>query len=295
LKFSEIYGCKSTIISLEFFPPKSPEQLQTTYSLIQELSLFNPDYMTVTYGAGGGTRILTRELVGFIHNNLHVQAVSHLTCIGHSKDEIDQILDKLKQDGISNIMALRGDAPRGGTFTKHPDGFSCARDLVKHIAKRGDFSIAVAGYPEGHQEAKSIEDDILYLKEKVDAGAEVVVTQLFFKASMYFDFIERTNAAGINVAIVPGIMPIGNISQLNRFTTMCGASIPKALAQSLKKFENDAVALTKFGIDYAIELCRELLSGGAPGIHLYTLNKSTQIKPILRELIGKTRLKKEAS
>lgn len=283
--FKDLYSQNKKTLTFEFFPPRKEEFLNNTFALVEELSKCNPDFMTVTYGAGGGTRDLTKKIVSFIHSDLGVPAVAHLTCVGHSIEEIDLVLDSLKAEGVSNILALRGDPPKGeNKFIPHPQGFSCARDLIRHIAKRGDFSIAAAGYPETHAEAESPEADIAYLKEKCDEGAEIVLTQLFFESSMYFDFVERAESAGITAAIVPGIMPIASVKQIKKITSMCAATIPSPMLTDLEKIEGDTDAVIQYGIDYCIRLCDELLAGGAPGIHLYTLNKSTQTKPIVEAL-----------
>lgn len=285
MRFSEIYNQSKPILSFEFFPPKKKENLQQTFQMIAELGELAPDFMTVTYGAGGGTRSLTRQMVGYIHNDLKVPAVAHLTCIGHTTEELDQVLENLKSEGIDKILALRGDAPQSPSeVNSNQQAFSNAWELTEYITKRGDFSVAVAGYPETHRDAISPEADIEYLKEKISAGAEVVLTQLFFDSDFYFRFLEKTKKAGINVPIVPGIMPIANVSQIKRFTEMCGASIPKQLQKDLSSLENQPESVLQFGIDYATEQCQKLLSGGAPGLHIYTLNRCAQTKPIVENL-----------
>jgi len=284
--FSEIFkNADKKVLSLEFFPPKKTAGLDSTKAMIADLATLNPNFMTCTYGAGGSTRSLTQDIVGFIRQELKIPAVAHLTCVGHSQTEIDQVLDGLVDKGIKHVLALRGDPPKGDSaFQPHPEGFTCARDLAKHISNRGDMSFAVACYPETHPDAKSPEEEMDYLLEKVDAGAELIITQLFFDVEMYFSFCEKAKAAGITVPISPGIMPIASVQQVKRFTEMCGASIPKSLASQLSNFEGRDEEVVQFGVDYATKLSEQLLQGGAPGIHLYTLNKSVQARPIIENL-----------
>jgi methylenetetrahydrofolate reductase (NADPH) len=286
MSFSEIYrNASSPVCSLEFFPPKKEESLPGALELMSRLSELKPGFMTVTYGAGGGTRELTGKMTSFIANELSIPSVAHLTCVGHSVAEVDLVLDNLQELGIRYILALRGDPPVGQEkFKAHPEGFSCARELIAHIKKRDDFSIGAAGYPETHPEATSSDDDILYLKSKVDAGAEVILTQLFFSNDYYFSFVERCRLAGITVPIVPGVLPISNVKQIKKFTSLCGTSIPERLGAELQEIEDDRKAVKEFGVKYAVQQCKELLDGGAPGVHLYTLNKSFQVEQVVEQL-----------
>lgn len=274
------------LFSFEFFPPKDEASASDLIQVIRNLKRLRPDFVSVTYGAGGGTRAKTIELVARIKQDIGIEAVAHLTCVGHSKAEIRAILQELAGRGIENILALRGDPPRGQTsFQAYPDGFQYANQLAEEVARMG-FCFGVAGYPEKHVEAPSLEEDLRNLKRKVDAGASFVITQLFFDNARYFDFVSRARAIGIQVPIVPGIMPITNFSQVQRFATLCGAGLPAPLAKELETVQNDLESVTRIGVRHAIEQCRELLQRGAPGIHFYTLNKSRATREILERLRG---------
>jgi len=286
LSFPDIIKSGERILSFEFFPPKKREALGQTRDLIRELSRFNPHFMTCTYGAGGGTRETTIEIVDFIRNELSIPAVAHLTCVGHTTEDLDQILAKLQSTGLRNILALRGDPPKGETkFTPVAGGLSSARELVGYIHEKFDFNVAVAGYPEVHPEAASPQADLDYLKSKVDAGADLIITQLFFDADVYFSFQDKCRRAGIEVPILPGIMPISSIKQVRKFTGMCGATIPEGLQKSLEELEKEGDQVSEFGTEFATELVQKLFDGGAPGVHLYTLNKSSQVGKIA-EAVG---------
>jgi methylenetetrahydrofolate reductase (NADPH) len=294
--FRSLYAKTDHIFSLEFFPPRSEENLGATLQTVDELNGLNPDLMTVTYGAMGGSRNLSKAVLTHIAKDLQKPAVAHLTCVGHSRSEINQTLDEFETVGVKAVLALRGDPPKGSTtFEPHPDGFNCARDLVAFIKDtRPHLSVAVAGYPETHSEAMSPQADLAYLKEKVDAGAELIYTQLFFEPQIYFHFVNSARAIGIEVPIVPGVMPIANVGQVRRFTSMCGATIPLAMQRDLDRCESDPEAVRNFGIDYATRQCQVLLEGGAPGIHFYTLNRCQQIGAIFEALVDGTQSRHRA-
>ena len=278
-------GGKSPAISFEFFPPKDQEGVDRLFATVAELAPFAPAYVSVTYGAGGSTRQLTVELVGRIQRDVGIEAMAHLTCVGASQAELAAVLDQLQHAGVSNVIALRGDPPKGSTtFVAHEGGFSNASQLAAFVKQRGGFCIAGACYPEKHPEAVSLETDLAHLKRKVDAGAEFLITQLFFDNADYFAFVERARAVGIRVPIIAGIMPITNVSQIKRFTAMCGAGMPPALLQRLEPIAAEADAVHDVGVEYATAQCRELLDRGAPGIHFYTLNRSKATVEILRRL-----------
>jgi methylenetetrahydrofolate reductase (NADPH) len=275
------------VFSFEFFPPKTDAGVTALEKTIRELAELSPSFVSVTYGAGGSTRQKTVDLVQWIQREANICAMAHLTCVGAAEAEIGAVLDRLVGAGIENIMALRGDPPAGQeTFVQPVGGFAHGSDLVAFIRRHVGNRVCVGGaaYPEGHLECRDLDRDIAHLKVKVDAGLEFVVTQLFFDNRFYFDFVARARAAGITVPIVPGIMPIRNLAHIERMTKLCGASIPAVLFAELDRSRNDDSAMAALGVAHATAQCVELLHGGAPGIHFYTLNQSPATRVILTAL-----------
>ncbi len=271
--------------SFEFFPPKDNEGFNKLFTTITQLKPCQPTYVSVTFGAGGSTRTKTIDLVGRIKNEIGLESMAHLTCVGSDKEYIAAILDTLQAQGIQNVLALRGDPPQGQEkFEKPENGFAYANELVAFIRANYDFCIGVAGYPEGHIECPDKKADLDHLKRKVDAGADFIVTQLFFDNRYYFDFIDRAQNLGIHIPIIPGIMPILNVKQVQRFTKMCGSTIPALLMERLEAVQDDPEMVRQLGIDHAAEQCEHLLQEGAPGIHFYTLNRSNATLKILESL-----------
>ena len=271
--------------SFEFFPPKTDEAFDTLVETIRELQKLHPTFVSVTYGAGGSTRRRTIDVVAKAKGELGQESMAHLTCVGSTEEELRDVLDELRTQGIENVLSLRGDPPAGtDVFEKTPGGFGYANELVSFIKENYDFCLGVAGYPEGHQEADDFDTDLANLKLKVDAGADFVITQMFFDNRFYFDFVVQARAIGIDVPLIPGIMPILNLGQIKRFTQMCGASIPEELLERLEAIKEDADAVRQCGVEHAAQQCRELLEGGVPGIHFYTLNRSTSTRDIFENL-----------
>lgn len=280
-------AARTPLFSFEFFPPKDDASTAALMGVISDLRGLNPDFVSVTYGAGGSTRARTLELVTRIKREIGIEAMAHLTCVGHSRKEIGGILDELAGQGIDNVLALRGDPPKGQTeFKPHPDGFRYANELAVEVARGDRFCFGVAGYPEKHIEAPSLEADLAHLKLKVDAGASFIITQLFFQNERYYEFVNHARALDIHCPILPGIMPVTNFAQIQRFATLCGATLPRALVESLEPVQGDPEAVARIGIQFAAAQCRELLQRGAPGIHFYTLNKSRATREILEHLRG---------
>jgi methylenetetrahydrofolate reductase (NADPH) len=272
-------------ISFEFFPPKTDAGFASLFTTIEELHPLQPTYVSVTYGAGGSTRQKTIDLVVRIQKQLGIRSMAHLTCVGHTADELGSILDELHAGGIRNVLCLRGDPPTGQAgFTPALGGFAHADELVAFARSRHDFCLAVAGYPEGHPQCLNLIRDLEHLKRKLDAGAQFAITQLFFDNADFYRFRDRARAIGISAPIIAGIMPILNVAQIKRFVSLCGAKIPQPLLVKLESLESDPSAVYAAGVDHAIAQCRDLLSHQADGLHFYTLNKSKASADIVRAL-----------
>lgn len=277
MRIVDLFGTDAPVISFEFFPPQTEEGVETLYKTVQELRPCRPSFVSVTYGAGGSTRDRTLGLVARIQRDLGITTMAHLTCVGSTKAEIKDTLERLHASGIRNVLALRGDPPKGESdFRPTEGGFAYATELVAFIRELGmDFCIGAACYPEGHVECPDMESDLQNLVQKVDAGADFLVSQLFFDNDDHHAFVRRARSAGITVPIVPGLMPVTNASQVERFTKMCGARIPQELYRRLRIVENDPAAVVATGVQWAVDQGRELLKSGAPGLHFYTLNRSS--------------------
>lgn len=286
MRIDSLLGAGLPTISFEFFPPKTEAGFTSLFATIKDLQSLKPSYVSVTYGAGGSTRQKTVALVERIQRESSILAMAHLTCVGHTAEEIGTILDELWAAGVRNVLALRGDPVAGPQmqFVATEGGFAHASDLVKLVRDRHDFCIGVAGYPEGHPQCLNRTRDLEMLKLKVDNGGCFVVTQLFFDNADFYRFRDEARKMGIKAPIIAGIMPILNVDQMKRFISMCGAKIPHPLLQKLEPLEKDAEAVYAAGLEHAIEQCRDLLAHGVDGLHFYTLNKSRATVDIVRAL-----------
>jgi methylenetetrahydrofolate reductase (NADPH) len=282
MRIAEILEHHRPVFSFEFFPPKTDDGQRTLENTLAVLKDDQPDYVSVTYGAGGSTRARTVEITKWIKQDLGIEAMAHLSCVGEPTERLTEILEEVQAAGIENVLALRGDPPRGQTdWTPHPGGLSCSVELIRLIRERFDFTIGAACFPEVHPEARDRASDLSYARQKVEAGASFLITQLFFDNELYFDFVDDARAAGIHVPIVPGIMPITNVKQIKTITGMCGATIPAELERELDGRADDPEAVAELGVAYATLQCSDLLARGAPGIHFYTLNRSPATRAIL--------------
>ena len=276
---------KTRTISCEFFPPQTEEGIPGVFRAIDRLKPYRPDFVSVTYGAGGSTRAFTEEITAQVKADAELEVMAHLTCVAQSKEAVHGVLERLEQTGIENVIALRGDPPQGqAEFVAEKDGFQHATELIGHIRKRFQFGLAAACYPEGHMESPDLRCDLEYTKQKVENGADFLITQLFYKNSDFFGFMDRAQRAGINIPIIPGILPILSTPQIRRFAARCGAKIPAELDQRLEKFVDDDRAARELGVEYATEQVEELWDSGVPGVHFYVLNRTYSVSKILQNL-----------
>ncbi len=286
MRIADAYRSGKPVFSFEFFPPKDEKGMRRLHDTIAALRPLRPDFVSVTYGAGGTTRELTIELVTEIKRDTGIEAMAHLTCVGSTATEIARVLDRLAADDVENVIALRGDPPKGQTaFSAMEGGFAHGSELAAFIRSRWPFCVAGAAYPEGHIESRDVDDDIRYAKVKQDAGVEVLITQLFFDPHDYFTFVTKARAAGVSVPIVPGVMPVTSASQLapTGMFARSGARIPDTLRRRVEA-ARDEQAVQAVGLAWALGQCRTLLETGAPGIHFYTLNRSHAAYRVYRGL-----------
>lgn len=282
MKVNEIYKDKRPTFSFEIFPPKKTGTLESIYSTIDGLASLTPDFMSVTYGAGGSSRENTLEICTEVQNNYNIPALAHLTCIGSNKTDIDEILERLKENKVKNILALRGDLVGDNSL----GDFRYASDLIGYIKERYDFGIVAGCYPEKHIEAYSLDQDIEHLKHKVSMGVDLLITQLFFDNNVFYVWLDKVRKAGINVPIVAGILPITLPNQLDRLVSLCGASVPEGVQRLIKAYHHNRAALKEAGIAYATSQIVDLLAYGVDGIHLYTMNQADTAQRIIENLRG---------
>jgi len=285
MKILDLYGRDKPVLSLEIFPPRVDYPLETIFETLDHLQTLNPGYISVTYGAGGSNRARTVEIAARIKREYGIESLAHLTCVRHTQAEVDQILDQLADEGIRNILALRGDLPEDDPdFDLSKQDYRFAYELINDVRQKADFGVAAAAYPAGHPECLRLKDDLRNLKHKVDCGVDFLITQLFFDNRIYYDFIDKALATRIDCPVVPGIMPVLNARSIRRTIYLCGASIPGPLLQLVDKYEHDAGSMEKAGIEYASMQVDDLLTSGVPGIHLYTMNKHRQIIEIVKNV-----------
>jgi methylenetetrahydrofolate reductase (NADPH) len=285
MRIDELLAHKRPVFSVEFFPPRTEEGVAALFETVAALEPLHPDYVSVTYGAGGATRDGTVEIAERIKREHGLEVMAHLSCVGETREGLTSILDRYAAIGISNVLALRGDPPRGeAEFTPPPDGLSSAAELAALISDGYDFTIGGSCFPEVHPEAVDLDADLAYLKTKVEAGARFLITQLFFDNHVYFDFVAAARDRGITVPIIPGVIPITSFGQVTRICDLCGASIPADLAEAMAALGDDPEAEALLGVAFAAGQCEELLAAGAPGIHFYALNRAPGTRAVLAAL-----------
>ena len=285
MRIDELLAIQRPVFSVEFFPPKTEPGLDLLFETVEALKPLEPDYVSVTYGAGGATRDGTVEISERIKREHGIEVMAHLSCVGETRDGLAAILDRFASIGIDNVLALRGDPPRGtDDFTPPEDGLGSAAELTGFITESHGFTIGGACFPEVHPEADDLASDLAYLKTKVEAGARFLITQLFFDNRAYFDFVAAAREIGIDVPIIPGVIPITSFAQVARICDLCDASIPAELESSMQELGGDEEAEALLGVAYAARQCEELLAGGAPGVHFYALNRAPATRAVLAAL-----------
>ncbi|MBN2514907.1 MAG: methylenetetrahydrofolate reductase [NAD(P)H] [Deltaproteobacteria bacterium] len=285
MKIRSLYSTNKLMLSFEVFPPARDGNIKELLTVVHQLARLKPDFISVTYGAGGSTQDMSLEIASKIKNNISLEVLAHLTCVQATKADIATILNSFKKRNINNVLALRGDPPTGEqVFKKTEGGFGYANELVEFIKANYNFSIGVAGYPEKHVEAPNLTTDIENLKRKVDAGADFIITQLFFNNDDFYRFRDMAQNKGIEIPIIPGIFPIFNYKQIAKIASLCGANIPNHLNDTLAGVSKDNEEVAKYGTEYAIRQSQDLLDNGIAGLHFYSMNKSRHVAKIVREL-----------
>ena len=283
MRIIDLFKNKKPVIAFEIFPPKPDIPLDTIYNHLDQFELLKPDYISVTYGAGGSQKGRTLEIAARVKNMHHIESMAHFTCVGHTKEEVERMLASMHELGLQNILALRGDIPLNQPeYNFGQNAYNYASELVSHIRKVNNFCIAAAAYVEGHVESKRLSDDLIHLREKVDAGADFLITQLFFDNRLFYDFIDKARSAGINCPVTAGIMPIFKADQIKSITAKSGCSIPAKLVLMMDKYQDNPEDLRKAGIEYAVIQIRDLIESGVDGIHLYTMNRPKSTAEIIQ-------------
>lgn len=285
MKISELFAQQAKTFSFEFFPPKNFTATVDLGINVGQLLKLDPSFISVTYGAGGSTQNQSFDLLDYLENKIGLTTMAHYTCVGANRAKIEADMQQLYELNVENLMLLRGDPPKGAeSFPENPDGFNNGSDLVRFVSAQKRFCIGAGAYPEGHVEAESLEQDLQFLKQKVEAGSDFLVTQMFFDNNYYFDFVKKAEVLGINCRIIPGLIPITNFKQIQRFAKLSGAKIPEHIIEQMKPYQDDPKKIYQIGVDLAIKQCEDLLEKGAPGIHFYTLNKSRATVDIFQSL-----------